>query len=275
MSKFFSALPIFVFLISSVFAQAEDHYQILGVPRNASSDDIKKAFRRKAFETHPDRVQDLIEKKKREGEFKKINEANEVLSNPEKRREYDAGTNESFRPNDFRQNQARSAYSSQTRYVKPSEFITQTVAKMTNASVDSKIAKAVQLMDELITNPIDLWNRGVVDVRHYNGVAGILGDIWTRVGFWSDYAGENPTTSEAVCKAAFLWLKNFKRVAPEVYSYWFNYGFDYINTQYKLDLQTNIDGEWVEAKRKILDFAKFYANREWTPHDQKNSCKIF
>lgn len=64
----------------------KDYYAILGVPRDASQDDIKKAFRKLARKHHPDVAAD---KKSAEAKFKEINEANEVLGDPEKRRKYD------------------------------------------------------------------------------------------------------------------------------------------------------------------------------------------
>ncbi len=63
-----------------------DYYQILGVPRSASQADIKKAFRKLAREFHPDRNPG---DKAAERKFKDVNEANEVLSDPEKRKQYD------------------------------------------------------------------------------------------------------------------------------------------------------------------------------------------
>ncbi len=66
--------------------QFKDYYQILGVPRDASQEAIKKAFRALARKYHPDIAKD---KKAAEQKFKEINEANEVLSDPEKRRKYD------------------------------------------------------------------------------------------------------------------------------------------------------------------------------------------
>ena len=64
----------------------KDYYEILGVPRNASDEAIKKAFRKLARQHHPDVAKD---KKNAEEKFKEINEANEVLGDPEKRRKYD------------------------------------------------------------------------------------------------------------------------------------------------------------------------------------------
>jgi curved DNA-binding protein len=65
----------------------KDYYATLGVPRDASSADIKKAFRKLAREFHPDVAKD---KKAAEAKFKQINEAHEVLSDAEKRSKYDA-----------------------------------------------------------------------------------------------------------------------------------------------------------------------------------------
>ena len=64
----------------------KDYYKILGVERNATPEDIKKAFRKLALKYHPDRNKG---NKEAEEKFKDINEANEVLSDPQKRARYD------------------------------------------------------------------------------------------------------------------------------------------------------------------------------------------
>lgn len=64
----------------------KDYYDVLGVARDASPEDIKKTFRKLARQYHPDVAKDKIAG---EAKFKEINEANEVLSDPEKRRKYD------------------------------------------------------------------------------------------------------------------------------------------------------------------------------------------
>lgn len=63
-----------------------DYYKTLGVPKTASAEEIKKAFRKLARQHHPDLAKD---KKTAEEKFKEINEAYEVLSDPEKRKKYD------------------------------------------------------------------------------------------------------------------------------------------------------------------------------------------
>lgn len=64
----------------------KDYYKILGVDRKATPDEIKKAYRKLALKYHPDKNPG---NKEAENQFKLINEANEVLGDPEKRKKYD------------------------------------------------------------------------------------------------------------------------------------------------------------------------------------------
>ena len=64
---------------------AKDLYDVLGVPRDATEDDIKKAFRKQARKLHPD----VNKSPNAEEEFKELNEAYDVLSDPQKRSAYD------------------------------------------------------------------------------------------------------------------------------------------------------------------------------------------
>src|SRR5215217_1969916 len=67
---------------------ARDYYQVLGIPRTASADDIKKSYRRLARQFHPD-LHSGGKKAEMEKKFKELNEAHEVLSDPDKRKKYD------------------------------------------------------------------------------------------------------------------------------------------------------------------------------------------
>ena len=66
-------------------ATKRDYYEVLGVPKNASDDEIKKAYRKLAMKHHPDRNQGDGASKDSEARFKEAKEAYEMLSEPVKR----------------------------------------------------------------------------------------------------------------------------------------------------------------------------------------------
>mmetsp|Transcript_91681 Transcript_91681/g.296647 ORF Transcript_91681/g.296647 Transcript_91681/m.296647 type:complete len:158 (+) Transcript_91681:52-525(+) len=68
-------------------AESNDYYAVLGVARTASDDEIKKAYRKAALQWHPDKNPD--NKERAEAMFKMVAEAYDVLSNPNKRANYD------------------------------------------------------------------------------------------------------------------------------------------------------------------------------------------
>jgi len=67
----------------------KNYYQILGVPETASAEEIKKVYRKLAFQYHPDRTQQAKDKKAAETKFKEISEAYYVLGDPKRKAEYD------------------------------------------------------------------------------------------------------------------------------------------------------------------------------------------
>ena len=74
-----------------------DYYETLGVKRDASPDDLKKAFRHLARKYHPDLNKGS---KDAEEKFKEINEAYQVLSDPQKKAQYDQVGHVEFQPGD-------------------------------------------------------------------------------------------------------------------------------------------------------------------------------
>lgn len=85
-----------------------DYYKVLGVDKSATQDEIKRAYRKMAKRYHPDTNKDNPEAKER---FQEINEANEVLGDPEKRKKYDE-YGENWRYADEYEAQRRQYYNS-------------------------------------------------------------------------------------------------------------------------------------------------------------------
>jgi curved DNA-binding protein len=77
-------------------ATKTDYYDILGINKTASAEEIKKAYRKQALEWHPDRHKD--EKEAAEKRFKEINEAYQVLSDPQKKAAFDQYGHAAFTP---------------------------------------------------------------------------------------------------------------------------------------------------------------------------------
>lgn len=95
----------------------KDYYKILGVDKEASAQDIKKAYRKKAKEHHPDREGGS------EVEFKEITIANEVLSNDEKRKRYDNGEDPNETTMSLKEEAQGNLYKSFLRLVNEREFM--------------------------------------------------------------------------------------------------------------------------------------------------------
>lgn len=85
-----------------------NYYEILGVSKNATADEIKKAYRTLAFKYHPDRNAGNAEA---EAKFKQINEAYDVLGDEQKRRNYDlSGSSQSYSDSAYGSNSYRNHY---------------------------------------------------------------------------------------------------------------------------------------------------------------------
>src|SRR6188768_700433 len=89
-----------------------DYYKVLGVEKNASDKDIKNAYRKMARKYHPDLNPNDAEANKK---FQELNEANEVLSDPEKRKKYDK-YGENWQHGEAYEQQARQQQQSRRSY---------------------------------------------------------------------------------------------------------------------------------------------------------------
>lgn len=90
-----------------------DYYQVLGLTKTATADEIKKAYRKLARKLHPDLNPD---DKEAQAKFQQLNEANEVLSNPEKRKKYDKYGKDWEHGEEYQQYQKQQQSQSQQNY---------------------------------------------------------------------------------------------------------------------------------------------------------------
>ena len=118
---------------------ANNLYQILGIDTDASSVQIKEAYRYKAIILHPDRLANLSDKfrYKAEEDFKKVNAAYEILSNPRKRQEYDSILEVRVPPEETERETPRSYTSSNvSAYPRATYKVYPKYVEMNNALVD-------------------------------------------------------------------------------------------------------------------------------------------
>ena len=231
----FSRFILFASLLHAVASFAADgFYAVLGVSSSATADEIKTAYRKRAFEFHPDRNPSPSAVT----EMQKVNEAYDVLSNPEKRLRYDQSLSFSNRSGTFYGNSVRPEPAG-PRPPDPSEVVVQDVAKKRGLSSTEMMDAALESMD-----------RHMVSERE---AARQISNIWSRTGNWAQFSGGRAEVTEAVFMAGFVQLKKLEHRIPD-FDFYYNFGMRYLSTELRDDPGMR---DW------ILGFATLLRDEDW------------
>ncbi|WKC79108.1 DnaJ domain-containing protein [Borreliella turdi] len=120
----------------------KDYYNILGIQKNASNEEIKKAYKKLAIKYHPDKNKG---NKIAEEKFKEINEAYEILSSPDKKRNYDALGSTNFNNND--DHFEKEFNSSRFSNFEDLDFFSQIFTGSSRKTIDKEITLNISLYD--------------------------------------------------------------------------------------------------------------------------------
>ncbi|WKC78189.1 DnaJ domain-containing protein [Borreliella turdi] len=120
----------------------KDYYNILGIQKNASNEEIKKAYKKLAIKYHPDKNKG---NKIAEEKFKEINEAYEILSSPDKKRNYDALGSTNFNNND--DHFEKEFNSSRFSNFEDLDFFSQIFTGSSRKTIDKEIILNISLYD--------------------------------------------------------------------------------------------------------------------------------
>ncbi|WP_187983081.1 DnaJ domain-containing protein [Borreliella bavariensis] len=121
---------------------AKDYYNILGIQKNASNEEIKKAYKKLAIKYHPDKNKG---NKIAEEKFKEINEAYEILSSPDKKRNYDALGSTNF--NDNNEHFEREFNGSRFSNFEDLDFFSKIFTGSSRKTTDKEITLNISLYD--------------------------------------------------------------------------------------------------------------------------------
>jgi curved DNA-binding protein CbpA len=184
--------------------ETKDLYKVLGLSRGASQEDIRKAHRKLVHEYHPDANP---EDPRAEERFKEIQQAYEVLSNPQKRQEYDKGLHTSSEGSSGRRRpRARRRTEGETTYTVD---LSELLAKLADLSSDGasgqkggsyeprgeEVAHIAKLLGEKISRISELWGK---DPARLSKLLGENIKMNAKVGFGDVRSSQFSTTDEDI-----------------------------------------------------------------------------
>lgn len=168
----------------------EDYYRVLGVSSDATTDEIKRAFRKRALETHPDRNPD---KQGAEENFKKLSEAYGVLSDPEKRSQYDQYRRYGFNQRSGAQGQPGFGYSQEEIF---RDFFSNRASQDVFSEMQREFAKMGFRFDEQFINNLFFGGRTYVFRGNFQGRPGRV-HVFRQGNFGPRAAGKSGGSSYA------------------------------------------------------------------------------
>lgn len=240
MQRFITILLVFLMAQTSAFG--DTYYEILGISKTASKEEIKNVYRKLAMKHHPDRHTTEVTKKKNEEIFKKIQEAYNILADESKRRDYDNNRTSSYEGGNtnYSRPRSRSPY-------EISEGLMAELRRNSHLTVEGMIKVGLEFLEKNLSFK-DSQSEYELNMR-----VSILADIFNRVGAMADFP-----VMEAAYKTAFAYLKKASEVSAKAYNFNFNYGYDYLAGTYKRfnDMPTAENFEFRQRMYSVLKFAE-------------------
>ena len=259
LAKIFSLWFLSLACATALASIKRDYYEVLGVAKNASADDIKKVYRQLAMKHHPDRPQNRADPKPAEARFKEAKEAYEMLSDTSKRAAYDqygfAGVDSSNRssrsrggPQSFNDDDgAGRGFNESIVYHVSTELM-----NLLRKARPGNMADLEEIALDYLRARVNLYSS--YDEIELNTKLNVAADIWTRTGPLA--AEDHPDAMEAAYRAAFSFIKGVFNIRPERYEYYFNYGYEALNTRWKM-LHRDPDPEDTNYRRHLWNAMKY------------------
>lgn len=266
---FFSMIMLFHF--ETPAAQVVDHYQVLKVSREASAEEIKKAYRREISRYHPDKFLDVSEDQKEEllTRAKEVNVAYGILGDLDKKEIYDqileSKAKVGFHP-------ANSASPKSSSSQKPPNPIQQVEKNLAGFSVVFKLTKDLSESNKILVALSYLEKRFpfeksiFVNLPQMSVYVLFVQKLWSEKIFQTKYSNGNLEDMEVMLKASFSYLKQIDAVHTATYQKSFNEGYRYLYGVHVKSQQVNTphQQDFSDMLGRVLNFAVASHANEWS-----------